>query len=479
MNILLLKPHSSYAAYGDMIPLGLGYIASTLREDGHKVKILDFSIFDAEKGREQKYCDDKIQKFDEVKGKWKNIIRIFKKTVKSFHPKAICITCNTSERYNMFRLANELRKITNEIVIVGGPHVTMTAQETLEKIKDIDIIVRSEGEDTIKELCRKIEADENWHDVKGISYVFKGKVVTNPDRELIKNLDKIPFPARDLFENKKYSYYLPIAGTRYNVTGIVTSRGCPGRCHYCSGFVMWHGKFRFRSPESVVNEMEDVLKKYPFYDGFWIFDDHFFANNQRAIDICKEIKRRKLNFVWGCSGRADNMTETLAKEMASAGCLIISFGIESGSDRVLKLMNKQIDTKKVDNAIKICKKNGILPRGTFIFGYPGEKFTDILKTMRMIFRFEPATINYSTNVLCYPGTVVTHENMPDIDWCAPISEDMPRVQNIPSYIAPDSAISAKTLNRMLRILFLTYTATHPNYAIRILKKRLGIKNSFG
>ncbi len=477
MNILLLKPHSSYAAYGDMIPLGLAYIASALREDGHNVHVIDFSITDAAKDRKQSHFDDTIQEFHETKGKWNHITRKLKNTFKTFQPQAICITCNSSERFNMFKLVKILKKMTNDTIIVGGPHVTVTAKQTLENIKEIDVIVRGEGEKTTTELCRKIEQGKSWGKIKGISYISSGKVISNPNREPIKNLDKIPFPARDLFDNKKYRYSLPIAGLKSTVTGIVTSRGCPGKCHFCSGFIMWQGRFRFRSPKNVVDEMEEVLKKYPYYDGFWVFDDNFFADNQRAIDICREIKKRKLKVTWGCSGRADNITDEVAKEMASAGCKIISFGIESGSDKVLKLMNKELNVKTSKKAIKICKKNGILPRGTFIFGYPGETSFDALKTMKIIFNFEPATINYGTNVLCYPGTVVTRKHMPNFNWCAPIPKDMPRIQNIPRCIVRGDPKRAKIINRMMRILFLFYTATHPNYAVRYFKKRLKTKKN--
>ena len=476
MNILILKPHSSYAAYGDMIPLGLAYVASALREDNHKIHLIDFSIIDSERERKQS-IGDTIREFKESRGKWMRITKILEKTIKEFRPKVICISCNTSERFNMFKMVRLVKKMTKAIIIVGGPHVTVTAKQTLKKIREIDIIVRGEGEETIKELCKKIENEENWKDIRGISYISRGKVITNPNRELIQDLDKISFPARELFDNTKYSYSLPIMGLVSNVTGIVTSRGCPGKCHFCSGFVMWQGRFRFRSAKNVVDEMEDTLNKYPFYNGFWICDDNFFADNKRAINICREIKKRNLTFVWGCSGRADNITEEVAKEMSSAGCKLISFGIESGSNNVLKLMNKEIDIKTVKKAIKICRENGILPRGTFIFGYPGETLYDMLKTMRVIFNFEPATINYGTNVVFFPGTYITLKHIPDFDWCAPMPKNMPRIQATPLCVIPGDPMRAKILHKVMRILFLFYTATHPEYAIRIVTKRLSKKKT--
>lgn len=475
MNILLLKPHSTYTAYGDMIPIGLAYVASALKEDGHDVKAIDFSIFDRDEAMKYAHYEDSIQEFREIGGIWKKIRNILTNTFKTFKPEVVFITCNTPERFNMFKLARLIKRMTNATIVAGGPHVTVTAKQTLENIKEIDIVVRGEGEETSKELCRKLQRKENLDRVDGISYRNKEKVITNPNRKLIENLDKIPFPARELFQNEKYSYMLPIAGVKSRLTGIVTSRGCPGRCHFCSGFVMWQGKYRTRSPKNVVQEMKSVLKEYPDYDGFWIFDDNFFADNKRAIEICREIKKKKLNFIWGCSGRADNITDEVIKEMKSVGCKLISFGIESGSEKMLTEMNKELNLKYIYSAIKLCKKNGINARGTFIFGYPGETWHDVLKTMKIMFHFEPATLNYSTNVLCYPGTVLTYKTMAEFDWCKKMPEDMPRQHNIPRCVVQGDPGRIKILQMMLRLLFYTYTLTHPDYAIRYFKKRFSHK----
>lgn len=469
MNILLLKPPSSQAAYGNMVPLGFAYIAGQLKRDGHKIKIHDFTIL-AKQFQKARF-DESIQEYKTTSDLLDKVYEIIEKEIKSFKPQVVGITCNTSERINMVNIARKIKEINNEIIIVvGGVHVSVTAEQALQEIKELDIIVRGEGERVISELCNKIENNEDWTNVKGITFRNNGKIVSN-QREFIEDLDSLPLPARELFDNDKYKYRIPFIDADNNVTGIITSRGCPGRCRFCSGRVFWKGLFRFRSPKEIVDEMEYVLKQYPKYDGFWVFDDNFYAVKNNAIAICKEIKRRKLDIIWGCSGRADMLSEEIAKEMSEAGCKMISIGVESGSNRVLKAMEKQTDLKTIKKAVGIIKKYGMIPRGTFIFGWPDEEWWDVFKTLNVMRYFEPSTINYSTNVLLFPATAITQDYLKDFDWYSEMPEDTPRAAEVPRLVVKGDPLRAKILNKLVKWNFRLYMLTHWGYVLRVLKMK--------
>ncbi len=469
MNVLLIKPPSHQAGYGGMIPLGFAYIAAVLHKLGYEITAFDLSMMDIEWERKNIIYTESKQELIELPDKWDRIENKIKDSISKKDPLFIGLTCNTSERFNMFKIAKIAKKYTNCPVVVGGPHVTVEAEQTLSKIPEIDIVVRGEGELTIGELAEKIQNKKGLETVKGISYRAGDKIFSNPDRDFISDLDVIPFPARELFENGIYHFQMPLTAEENNVTGIITSRGCPSRCNYCSGHVMWRRKYRFRSAKNVVDEMEQVLQAYPYYDGFWISDDNFYANKKRAIEICREIKRRKMDFIWGTSGRADMIDSEIAKEMSSAGCRLISFGVESGSEKVLKLMNKEQDISAVKNAVKICKENNIQPRGTFIFGYPGESILDFFKTMKVLYLFEPNSTNYTASVLFYPGTPLTKKFLNDFDWTKELPEDTPRVSNIPMYKHKSDPLRAKLALQMIRPVYWLYHLTHPGYSIKKLK----------
>lgn len=466
MNVLLIKPPSHQAGYGSMVPLGFAYIAAVLKRSGYDVTAFDLSMMDIEWERSNIVYTESKQELVERQDKWERIENLIKDHISAKRPIFVSLTCNTSERFNLFRIAKLIKKYTDCPVIAGGPHVTVEAEQLLSKIPEIDIGVRGEGELTINELAEKIQKGESLENVKGITYRQGEKVISNPDREFISDLDSIPFPSRELFEEGKYHFQMPLTGQDNNVTGIVTSRGCPSKCNYCSGHVMWRSKYRFRSASNVVDEMEEVINKYPYYDGFWFTDDNFYAHKKRAIEICQEIKRRKLDIIWGTSGRADMLDEEIAKEMASSGCRLISFGVESGSEKVLKLMNKEQDIRSVKNAVKICKKFNIQPRGTFIFGYPGESIIDFFKTMKTLYLFEPNSTNYTAGVLFYPGTPLTRKYLKDFDWTEELPDDMPRVANIPMYKGKYDPFRAKLYLQMIRPVYWLYHLTHPGYLLK-------------
>jgi anaerobic magnesium-protoporphyrin IX monomethyl ester cyclase len=421
MKILLVKPHAAgMGKKGLSPPLGLGYIASSLLQDGHKVEIIDLTLY---KGSE-----------------YKTLI----KRTKEFSPDIVGITCNSNERFPAFNIARWVKKENGQIkVVMGGSYVTLLAEETLKDISYCDIVVRGEGELTMKELCNQIEKNNSIENIKGISYKDKeGHIHTTLDRPFITDLDVFPSPARHLMEMEKYNFSLDLPGEKPNIATMISSRGCPFNCNFCSATILVGNKVRFRSVENVVDEMEDVLSKYSFLDGLAIMDDCFLINEKRVIGICDEIKKRNLDFEWYCWGRTDNISRELVRTIKTVGCKAIGLGVESGSSKVLKAMNKRTNFKKNLNAIKIIKSEGLIAHSSFIFNYPGEGLIDILKTYLLWVRsgLEPWEITTASYPIAYPGTnlfemLKKRRYIPE-DFCWGKHFNIPTYNDVPVYIPP-------------------------------------------
>jgi len=200
--------------------------------------------------------------------------------------------------------------------------------------------------------------------------------VTSP-RGFIKNLDDVPFPSRELFDNQAYkSYYSRNFG--YTTTSIITSRGCPFKCDFCSRPIFGN-KFRSRTPANIAEEVETVRELG--YERVWFADDCFTLDRKRMLNICDELVRRRINIGWECLSRVDTVDLEVAERMKQAGCVRVFFGIESGSEKILKIMNKHATTKQAMGAVHIFKKVGVQVGAFFIIGYPGENDETVLETV--------------------------------------------------------------------------------------------------
>lgn len=357
MKITLIFPPNIYQTKQSMPPLGIAWLAAVLRENGFK----DVSIIDSIAHR---YTN-------------KEVVDLLQEE----KPDIVGISFGTQIRFNAFDLARLIKKNFPQVpMVVGGPHPTLTAQDTLENILEIDFVVRGEGEVSFLNLVRGIESGVNLAEVKGISFRDKkGNVVHNSAEPPIHDLDKLPLPARDLLSMEKYEQKTSLS--RKRATSIISSRGCPYWCLYCSTSEQWGHHIRHRSSQSVVDEIELLLKTYPFLEGIRFFDDVFTMDKKRVIEICREILKRKLNFVWECEARANTIDEEIVGEMKKAGCEFIDLGIESGSDRILKNIRKGITVSQALEAVKTIKKAGIGLKVFFMHGLPGETYEDIKKTV--------------------------------------------------------------------------------------------------
>jgi anaerobic magnesium-protoporphyrin IX monomethyl ester cyclase len=269
------------------------------------------------------------------------------------------------------------------LMVAGGPLPTCDSIPFLEQF---DIVVRGEGEQTMVELLGAYEQDSALSSVPGIGYrkeaysQEKGELgyTLTEERPFNKDLDGIQFPARELLPNQRYIQH----GKRkygYSITTVMSTRGCPYRCEFCSN-VVFGGSYRERSPENVVDEIEEILELG--YERVSFADDVFTLNSRRVIGVCEEIRRRGLRFSWECLGRVDAIDYRTALEMKKAGCYRIFFGIESGDEQVLKLMKKKITTEQARDAVEIAHKAGLQVGAFFILFYPGETNETVLNTLR-------------------------------------------------------------------------------------------------
>ncbi len=359
-------------------PLGIGYIASYLRENGYSVKIIDCTFMS-----------------------WEEAVH----EARAAKPRVVGIYSMLSMVRTALRFGAELRDDC-ELLVAGGPMPSAYPQKFLGVF---DVVVQGEGEETMLEIMKALDGEMRMEDVKGIHIAGRaletlpiariangGGPIFTGRRPLIKNLDKLPFPARDLYNNKAYKeYYRRNYG--YTITSMIASRGCPFSCDFC-----WrpdYGRvYRVRSPENIVDEMEEIV--YGFgYERIWFADELFIANKRHVLRICEEIKRRGLKTLWECLARVDLMDWEVARAMREAGCHKIIFGLESGDDRVLKLMNKRITVNQSRKAVEMAVKAGIKVGAFFILGYPGETNETMLNTIRFA---SSLPLDYFSMTVPYP-----------------------------------------------------------------------------
>ncbi len=318
--------------------------------------------------------------------------------LKQFQPDIVGLTCVTMNYPLALKIIKYCKKISPAtLTIMGGPHATFMADEILRQHKEVDIIVRGEGEETIKEIAQLALPDE-LSKIKGITFRQNGRIQINEDRPFISDLNLLPHPARTLFPISRYlAMKVPAS--------VLTSRGCPVGCSFCVGYRMTGRKGRFRDPQKVVDEIEHVLNL-----GFAevCFDDDLFTRQRRhVLEVCQEIKRRGLKFSLYLFARVDTVDEIILRELRSVGCSMICFGLESGNQKILDRAGKKITLSQVRRAIALCQEVGIAPFGSFILGLPGET----LRTMEETLSFAQSLgIPFGFHILApFPGTKVREE----------------------------------------------------------------------
>lgn len=321
------------------------------------------------------------------------------KEVLQFQPDVVGISITMSPTAPFGKtLAHELKNACSAMVIVGGTHATFAARE-LAANPYIDIVVLHEGEVAFQEILRYLEGNGNLSNIKGILFQHNGDLVETPRREPLEDLDQIPFPARHLIPDH----------TIYNRKHILSSRGCVYRCIYCASSAMNQYRWRPRSPENVLEEIEIMASHYS--KTFYFADDNFPVDRERIIVICKKIMENGLQVSWACLSRIEFIDDSgLLKIMAQSGCKEIFIGAESGSDEVLKKMKRNYTAEDVKRVVKLCNRTGISTTASFIIGNPYERLEDVRKTFELATELDTPNVAFhiftpyiGTQVFASPG----------------------------------------------------------------------------
>lgn len=345
-------------------PYGLFSLAAQAIRAGHQTKVLNLSGFSW--------------------GATEDVIRRLDADVFGLS----CWTANRRGVDLVTRLIRELHPSAH--IVVGGPHATPLAKEVLSHYSAIDTVCVGESEEQFLELLQRLERGTPTQGIAGTWYREGDSIVSGPPRASINDLDSLASP-HDYFDTHI----------------VMTSRGCPWQCTFCGAETTWGRGFRGHSISYVVDALERVLERLPV-KMVQIKDDTFTANKRRAMDICLGIRERGLNFLWSCDTRVDVLTEELLHQMRLAGCQRLSLGVESGSPKILKAINKKITAEKIENAAQMAKKYGIQVRFYMMLGNRGETRETFYETLEFLKRSQPHQYLFSC-LSVYPGTIDFHD----------------------------------------------------------------------
>ncbi|MDD5454379.1 MAG: radical SAM protein [Candidatus Ratteibacteria bacterium] len=370
---------------GAIMPsLGLLYIAAFLRKEGLSVSILDAESL----GLDTETTIHSIAKQN---------------------PDILGITATTLSIISAIAVAQKIKTIIPHIrVFMGGPHVTAMPRETMESFQDIDGCVLGDGEISFARIIHNINNGlEIGQDIDGLVWRKGNEILINPKKEHLKDLDILPFPAWDLLKGFPEYYRPPFHSyKRLPVANIITTRGCPFACSFCDRSVFGN-KVYSHSVEYIMEMVEHLIKDFGIRE-ISIKDDTFLLSPERVVNFCRQLRKKRLDIVWSCNSRVNLVNDIILKEMKSARCWMISYGIESGSPQMLRKMAKGITKKEILDALRLTRKHGIVSKGFFMLGVPGETVETLKQTQSFIneLPLDELNINFFTP---FPGTRLFRE----------------------------------------------------------------------
>jgi radical SAM superfamily enzyme YgiQ (UPF0313 family) len=389
MRIALIGPqwHAMVNSYPS---LGLGYLAAIAEQEGHEAAIFDMGL------RPNKPLADEVAE------------------IVAWRPDVVAFTAMTTSYQSVEDAAALLKRELGVPIIIGGPHATTLPKLTLQN-PHIDFLVYGEGEYIFRDWLRQIRPDDfrnrgfsrsisDWGKITGLWYKDEhGNVVNGGERELIPDLDVLPFPARHLFDLKAYPLYAPDGS---QMLTVLTSRGCPYKCSFCFKGIVGR-TYRQRSPENIVAELRHLIERYGVRN-FYFMDDLFTINTRRLEAILDYFIAQNLDIRWRCLARVDRVNPDLLQKMYRAGCRQIHYGIESGNPEILARTAKHINLEQVRQAIEWTEDAGILSKGYFILGLPGDTEETMTQTIEFAagLRLSEAMFSIATP---FPGTELWEE----------------------------------------------------------------------
>lgn len=421
--------------------LGIGYIASFLEQEGHEVRLVD---------AHSEYLDVE-----------QTTARIL-----SFAPDVAGFSATTHNRLSAIAAMRLLKKRQPSLMIMaGGPHFALTAENALAMVPELDCVVRGEGELTAGELLKAWPHQERLKEAAGLTYRNEqGWPVSNPDRPFLRDWSCLPFPAWHLYDLSRYQKR--IYGTDFRTIGVISGRGCPNLCTFCANAAFSRSRLRLRTTDNFIDELELLKGKYGFH-AFNFWDDTLTISKQHVMDVCDKILKKKLDIKWYARARVNTVDEEMIAAMKRAGCVRISFGIESGSPRILKVIKKNIALDQVERAVRLSSQAGFIVSLNFIVNLPEETMADLAMTaalIRKLKRLPRVQASYGF-ALIYPGTAMEtfakeHGILPtDFSWNTPYHVANARVSGEDASV-PHMEWRGKELERVKA--FMVKHATRPS-----------------
>lgn len=354
------------------VPIGVAYLAAVVEKAGHDLSVIDCPALGMDK--------------DELKCK-----------LEAFKPDLIGVTSMTPTIQSALQSTRVAKEACPEAtVVIGGPHATFMDKQILNDEPSVDVVARGEGEETLLELAQTGTEYENLQDVLGITFRKGKETVQTPARPVIRNLDDLPYPAYNHFALEKYLLYGKL------FLPVITSRGCPFQCAFCTTSRILGKEYRARSPKNIVDELEHIKSTY-HADAFTFYDDTLTLDKGRLFKICDEIKARRINIPWDCQTRVDQVSFEILTKMKETGCQQVFFGVESGCQTILDAVNKRTTVVQNEKAVKMAKDAGLFVSISIIVGYPDETPDMLKQTLEFIRRAEPDDV-YLCIATPYPGT---------------------------------------------------------------------------
>jgi radical SAM superfamily enzyme YgiQ (UPF0313 family) len=380
------------------MPLGLPCLGAVLRKHGHEVAALDLN-FPAHR------IPDRYLKADmEVVGR-----------IRAFRPDILGISTTTCQRYNARFWAGLIKSFIPGLkVVVGGPHVSYTSHQVLERWKAVDYVIRFEGEVPLVKLLEQLSKNGDLAEVPALVYRDgDGKVVETERAKQVPDLDSLPMPDWTVYEDidamiMNYSPTMMRDGPWLTGPTVhtLTSRGCPFLCKFCSTSEFWKGKTRFRSAENVVEELKQLRARWPMVENLIFHDDTITLRRKHIEGICELMLREGLKFKWKAWSRLDVLDKPLLDLMREAGCAVLMCGAESGTERGLQLVGKKVKLKRLVENTRMIEESGIGTLYSFIAGIPGETKAEAMTTIEMVRKLESpyAIANVYHGTTIFPGT---------------------------------------------------------------------------
>lgn len=396
MGARVLFIHPPYVTHVVSPPMGIGYLSSYLKREGHEVSLLDLNISTVSR---------------------EGILQ----HVREYRPDLVGVPIMCTGMDQVRDIVSVIKRGSDVPVVIGGAQASALPEHSL-RFTGADYVVVGEGELTAAELVSALGSSADLSRVLGLGYMVNGEFILNPPRPLVKDLDSLPMPDWDLIAPRNYRIAPILSSAKaFPIAPVVTSRGCPFDCTFCAGKSIWGKTYRYREAVPVVDEIEMLMKDYGVREIF-MGDDNFNLKMSHAADICEQILRRGLEFPWACPNgvRVDSLKPDLLALMKRAGCHLVGLGIESGDQAVLDRAKKSLDLSIVPRVCREIDEAGITAVGFFVLGLPGDNRETVQKTIKFS-RSLPLKRAWFNILAPYPGseifeTYLKDRNIDSLEW---------------------------------------------------------------